>query len=180
MVAATKRSGWPKNCTNWGRTKQIVLQSSKVQRNCIVDTILTVFREDLYSQHVNAPFNLIASVKLMQGQLQTNNLLVDHSRERAQFGRFKNGHGHKGGLRVIIYPPCSLFSLQSATFLKGCDWWQGKLFIFIGPESDHCLPLSLTHSLTDSLLFSKLDWCFPGVWRYQLKTSWCCYCCWCW
>ena len=35
------------------------------------------------------------------------------------------------------------------------------LHIFIGPESDHCLPLSLTHSLTDwltdSLLFSKLD-----------------------
>ena len=33
-------------------------------------------------------------------------------------------------------------------------------FLFIGPESDHCLPLSLTHSLTDSLthslLFSKL------------------------
>ena len=24
-------------------------------------------------------------------------------------------------------------------------------FVFIGPESDHCLPLSLTHSLTDSL-----------------------------
>ena len=26
-----------------------------------------------------------------------------------------------------------------------------KNFIFIGPESDHCLPLSLTNSLTDSL-----------------------------
>ena len=31
------------------------------------------------------------------------------------------------------------------------------VFVFIGPESDHCLPLSLTHSLTHSLLFSKLD-----------------------
>ena len=42
---------------------------------------------------------------------------------------------------------------------------------------------SLTNWLTDSLLFSKLDWCNPGVWRYQLKTCWCCNCCWwgsCW
>ena len=45
--------------------------------------------------------------------------------------------------------------------------------LFIGPESDHweCLSLtdSLTHSLTNSLLFSKLDWCNPGMWRWQLK-----------
>ena len=54
------------------------------------------------------------------------------------------------------------------------------LWIFIGPESDHCLLLSLTHWLTDSLLFSKLDWCDPGVWRCLLKTCWGCYCCWCW
>ena len=33
--------------------------------------------------------------------------------------------------------------------------------------------------LTHSLLFSKLDWCDPGVWRCELKTSWGCYCCWC-
>ena len=55
--------------------------------------------------------------------------------------------------------------------------------IFIGPESDHCLPLSLTHSLThsltDSVMFSELDWCDPGVWRCLLKTCWGCYCCWC-
>jgi len=41
----------------------------------------------------------------------------------------------------------------------------------------------LTHSLTDSVTFSKLDWCNPGVWRCQLKTCWCCNCCWwgsCW
>ena len=29
-------------------------------------------------------------------------------------------------------------------------------FVFIGPESDHCLPLSLTHSLTHSLTNSCL------------------------
>ena len=31
-----------------------------------------------------------------------------------------------------------------------------------------------------SLLYSRLDWCDPGVWRCQLKTCWCCYCCRCW
>ena len=30
------------------------------------------------------------------------------------------------------------------------------------------------HSLTDWLLFSKLDACDPGVWRCQLKTCWGC------
>ena len=56
-----------------------------------------------------------------------------------------------------------------------------SICFFIGPESDHCLPLSLTHSLTHwlthSLLFSKLDWCDPGVWKSQLKTFWGCYYC---
>ena len=59
--------------------------------------------------------------------------------------------------------------------------------LFIGPESDHWLCLSVTNSLTDSLTdsvtFSKLDWCNPGVWRCQLKTCWCCNRCWwgsCW
>ena len=37
---------------------------------------------------------------------------------------------------------------------------------------------SLTHWRTDWLLFSKLDWCDSGMWRWQLKT--CCYCCWGW
>ena len=36
------------------------------------------------------------------------------------------------------------------------------IFIFIGPESDHWLCLSLTQWLTDWLLFSKLD-CCDGV-----------------
>ena len=36
------------------------------------------------------------------------------------------------------------------------------------------------HSLTDALPFSKLVWCDPGMWRYQLQTCWGCYCCWCW
>ena len=52
--------------------------------------------------------------------------------------------------------------------------------IFIGPESDHWLCLSLTHSLTHSVTFSKLYWCDPGVRSCQLKTYWGCYCCWRW
>ena len=63
--------------------------------------------------------------------------------------------------------------------------------IFIGPESYHWLPYSLTYllthsltysfnSLTNSLLFSRLDWCNPGVWRCQLKDCWGCYCSWFW
>ena len=59
-----------------------------------------------------------------------------------------------------------------------------QLEFFIGPESDHWECLSLTHSLTDWLtdwlLFSKLDWCDPGIWRWHLKTCWGCYCCSCW
>ena len=35
----------------------------------------------------------------------------------------------------------------------------------------------LTDWLTHWLLFSTLDWCDPGMCRWQLKT---CYCCWCW
>ena len=41
------------------------------------------------------------------------------------------------------------------------------------------LALLVTHWLTNSLPFSKLDWCDPGVWRCLLKTCWGCYCCWC-
>ena len=54
------------------------------------------------------------------------------------------------------------------------------LFVFIGLESDHWLPLSVTNSITYSVAFSRLYWCGPGVWRCQLKTVWGCYCCWCW
>ena len=43
---------------------------------------------------------------------------------------------------------------------------------FMGPESDHWLPLPLSNLRTNSLLFSRLDWCDPGVWRCQLKTCW--------
>ena len=38
----------------------------------------------------------------------------------------------------------------------------------------------LTNWLANSLPFSKLDWCDPGIWRWQLKTYWGCYCCWFW
>ena len=52
---------------------------------------------------------------------------------------------------------------------------QEIVFFFIGPKSDHwqCL------LLTDSLPFSKLDWCDPGVRIWLLKNCWGCYTCWC-
>ena len=49
----------------------------------------------------------------------------------------------------------------------------GYYNIFIGPETDHWECLSQTdwlpNWLTHSLLFSKLYWCDPGMWRWQLK-----------
>ena len=33
----------------------------------------------------------------------------------------------------------------------------------------------VTNWLTDSLLFSRLDWCDPCVWRCQLNTCWGCF-----
>ena len=85
---------------------------------------------------------------------------------------------------VISFPYFS----SSATWAFGqlINWkycsgkMQRRYTVFIGPESDHWLCLSVTNSLTDSLPFSKLDWCDPGMWRCQLKTCWGCYCCWCW
>ena len=81
------------------------------------------------------------------------------------------------------HQPC--FLELSNYFMKTSRCHESKRlfrYIFIGPESDHCLLLSLTHwlidSLTDWLLFSKLDWCNSGMWRFQLKTCWCCNCCW--
>ena len=51
------------------------------------------------------------------------------------------------------------------------------LFVFLSdPSSIICNACQLLNdSLTDSLLFSELDWCDPGVWRCQLKTCWGCY-----
>ena len=36
---------------------------------------------------------------------------------------------------------------------------------------------SLTNSLTHWLPFSELDSCDPGMWKWQLKTYWGCFCC---
>ena len=72
-------------------------------------------------------------------------------------------HGNISG--SIFLPPSWDISMMS-TGAFGPE-------LIIGPESDHweCLSLtdSLTHSLTHWLLFSKLDWCNPSVWRCQLK-----------
>ena len=51
-----------------------------------------------------------------------------------------------------------------------------SLFVFYRTRV-RSLVMLVSDWLTHSLLFSKLDWCDPGVWRYQLKTCWYCYCC---
>ena len=55
--------------------------------------------------------------------------------------------------------------------------WPPPYYLFLSDPSpiigNACqwLPNSLTHWL----LFSKLDWCDPGMWRWQLKTCWSCF-----
>ena len=85
--------------------------------------------------------------------------------------------------------PTDLLWCKNVTSLTGGSWpfrcldFDVRTFLFIRPESDHWQCLTLTHSLTDyltdSVMFSKLDWCAPGVWRCLLKSCWGCYCCWC-
>ena len=93
------------------------------------------------------------------------------------------GHPNKiDGMRLfwnIHRYKISISWLLVFVLCKLCIMSKGKNSIFIGPESDHWQCLSVTDSLTDSLLFSKLDWCDPGVWRCILETCWGCYCCWC-
>ena len=52
--------------------------------------------------------------------------------------------------------------------------WLVFIFIFVGRKFDHfgysCQ--WLTNWQTDSLLFSRLGWSDPGLWRCQFKTSW--------
>ena len=96
--------------------------------------------------------------------------------------------GEVGGFKRIFFPHFLflgdfhfveiLFFWESFPHLLFVDEYQSA-HVFIGPTSDHCIPL-FRNWLTDSLLFSRTDWCDPGVWRCQLKTSWCCYCCWGW
>ena len=85
--------------------------------------------------------------------------------------------GHFTKMQYMLSLPSHLFLCKPQIFYESSKY---NFAIFIGPESDHCLPLSLTHWLTNSLLFSKLDWCNPGVRRCQLKTCWCCNYCWWW
>ena len=90
------------------------------------------------------------------------------------------GPSERSDITLACIPPNWVISPSS--------WWRNpqitcqslRKLIFIGPESDHCLPLSVTDSLTDWLLFSRLYCCDPGVWRCQLKTCWCCNYCWWW
>ena len=74
----------------------------------------------------------------------------------------------------LLWNPVPLPSMLAYTTFLG-----DQQHIFIGPESDHWLCLSVTDSLTDSCLVNLID-VTCGLWRCQLKTCWGCYCCWCW
>ena len=73
------------------------------------------------------------------------------------------GLSHPGHLVVIVYS-------------SNCG---SNLYWFIEIQKIHfyrvqvrSLSTLVTHSLPNSVLFSKLDWCDPCMWRWQLKTWW--------
>ena len=77
--------------------------------------------------------------------------------------------------------PLSLFSkgmITVSTACLFCNWSYSIYTLFLSDPSP--IIVYPCNSLTHSLLFSKLDWSDPGVWRCQLKTCWARYCCWCW
>ena len=62
------------------------------------------------------------------------------------------------------------------------DCWSGGQYWYWGcfyRTRVRSLVMLVTNSLPPSLLFSKLDWCDPGVWRCPLQARGC-YCCCCW
>ena len=66
-----------------------------------------------------------------------------------------NINNNSGNYYSYYYPPWSP--------------WSTCRLISIGPKSDHCLALSVSQSHTHSLMFLRLDWCDPGVWRYPVQ-----------
>ena len=73
--------------------------------------------------------------------------------------------------------------IPTAWWCRNSYWelWKAFLSWFLLHTFTVCTSRSLamlvTHSLTHSVTFSKLDWCDPCMWRWQLKTCWGCYCC---
>ena len=61
---------------------------------------------------------------------------------------------------------CSSESSFSSKKWKHFGFYRTRVRSFVGYPCQW-----LTHSLTHSLLFSRLDWCDPGVWRCLLKTA---------
>ena len=70
----------------------------------------------------------------------------------------------------ILHPLMTPFVFLSLLFLSGI-----RLSIYCFYRTPvRSLAMLVSDSLTHWLLFSKLDWCNPGLWRCQLKTCWCC------
>ena len=68
----------------------------------------------------------------------------------------------EGKLKSLLCCSTTLCDTELVTYTVNRLRWEPHFstivhFFFIGPESDHWEYLSLTNSLTNSLLFSKLD-----------------------
>ena len=63
-----------------------------------------------------------------------------------------------GRSSAIVHKLFSLFNDAQYSWRNCTNYFRTlwNTFFFIGPESDHCLPLSVTHSLTHSLTDSCL------------------------
>ena len=62
--------------------------------------------------------------------------------------------GHFTKMQYMLSLPSHLFLCKPQIFYESSKY---NFAIFIGPESDHCLPLSLTHWLTNSCLVNLID-----------------------
>ena len=85
---------------------------------------------------------------------------------------------------VMLWYVMIMLSLFCIIIINICKWDDVVIILYHFYRTQvRSLFTLVTDSLTHSVTFSKLDWCNPGVWRCQLKTCWCCNCCWwgsCW
>ena len=129
------------------------------------------------AEHLFIPALIFISCKLQILWIQNSRSLAICSRLWFhQSGGAEDEEGQRGCSQTVFVITSSYFSEYLHTFFPPIT----KSFLSDPSPIIGNACHSLTFSLTHWLLFSKLDWCDPGVWRCQLKTCWGCYCCWFW